>query len=205
VLTSSSAHASDALFVTLDPLMRRIKLPDARQILVSDTVGFLDRLPHQLVAAFHATLEEVAAADLLLHVIDAAAPDRERRINAVRGVLFELGAGQTQTLEVFNKKDLLSDAELARLRAVHPGAVFVSARSGAGRGELVDIIASRLAMDAELVRLEFDPVGDADRRLLADLYRHGRVVSHVTTDDRIIVEAEVPRRLLERFGRVKVA
>jgi ABC-type molybdate transport system ATPase subunit len=81
----------------------------------------------------------------------------------------------------------------------------VSARSGAGRTDLVDIVASRLAMDAELVRLDFDAVSDADRRLLAELYRHGRVISHVATEDRIIVEAEVPRRLLERFGRVKVA
>ena len=84
--------ASDALFVTLDPLVRKVKLPDRRELLVSDTVGFIDRLPHSLVAAFRATLEEVAAADLLLHVIDASSPDRERHMDAVRRVLDEVGA-----------------------------------------------------------------------------------------------------------------
>jgi GTP-binding protein HflX len=200
MLTSAGAHASDALFVTLDPLMRRVKLPDARQILISDTVGFLDRLPHQLVAAFHATLEEVAGADLLLHVIDAAAPDRDRRMNAVRGVLFDVGAGQTPVLEVFNKRDLLTDGELARLRSANPAAVFVSAKSGAGRSDLVDILSSRLAMDVERLKLEFDSASEGDRRLLSDLYRHSRVVSHVATGDTVLVEAEVPRRMVERFS-----
>jgi GTP-binding protein HflX len=200
-LTSAKAHASDALFVTLDPLMRRVKLPDARQIVLSDTVGFIDRLPHQLVAAFHATLEEAASADLLLHVIDAAAADRERRINAVRAVLFDVGAAETPILEVFNKRDLLGDAELSRLRAAHPAAVFVSARSGAGRSELVDILASRLAMDVELVKLECDATSETDRRLVADLYRHGRVIGHVARGDTILVEAEVPRRMLDRLNR----
>src|SRR5262249_28355929 len=86
VLTRSSAEASDALFVTLDPLVRQVRLPDQRELLVSDTVGFIDRLPHALVAAFRATLEEVAEADLVLHVIDAPAPDRGRRMAAVRQV-----------------------------------------------------------------------------------------------------------------------
>ena len=84
VLTGDDAEASDALFVTLDPLVRQVRLPDRRELLVSDTVGFIDRLPHALVAAFRATLEEVAEADLLLHVIDASSPDRERRMDAVR-------------------------------------------------------------------------------------------------------------------------
>ena len=84
VLTRADAEASDALFVTLDPLVRQVRLPDSRELLVSDTVGFIDRLPHALVAAFRATLEEVAEADLVLHVIDAAAPDRDRRMAAVR-------------------------------------------------------------------------------------------------------------------------
>ena len=91
-LTGATAVASHALFVTLDPLVRRVKLTDARQVLVSDTVGFIDRLPHQLVAAFRATLEEVAAADLLLHVIDASAPDRDRQMAAVHSVLEDVGA-----------------------------------------------------------------------------------------------------------------
>src|SRR5205823_14895859 len=91
-LTRAQAQASDALFVTLDPLVRQVRLPDNRELLMSDTVGFIDRLPHALVAAFRATLEETADADLVLHVIDAATPDRDRRINAVRQVLEEVDA-----------------------------------------------------------------------------------------------------------------
>ena len=83
LLTGGDAVASDALFVTLDPLVRKVKLPDRRELLVSDTVGFIERLPHSLVAAFRATLEEVAGADLLLHVIDASSPDRDRQMEAV--------------------------------------------------------------------------------------------------------------------------
>jgi len=200
-LTSGRALASNALFVTLDPLLRRVKLPDARQMLIADTVGFIDRLPHQLVAAFHATLEEVAGADLLLHVIDASVGDRERRANAVRAVLLEVGAAQAPVLEVFNKCDLLGEVDLARLKSMHPSAVFVSARTGAGRGELIDIVASRLAMDAETVHFDLDNRREDDRLLLAELYRHARVTQHVTTDDRISVEADVPRRLLDRLVR----
>src|SRR5262249_56516548 len=88
-LTKAGAEASNALFVTLDPLIRQVRLPDRRELLVSDTVGFIDRLPHALVAAFRATLEETADADLVLHVIDAPAPDRDRRIAAGRPGLAE--------------------------------------------------------------------------------------------------------------------
>src|SRR5437867_1255872 len=91
-LTDETAVASDALFVTLDPLIRRARLPDARELLVSDTVGFIDRVPHALVAAFRATLEEVAEADLVLHVIDASAADRDRRLAALRQVPAQVGA-----------------------------------------------------------------------------------------------------------------
>jgi GTP-binding protein HflX len=201
-LSGGHAVMSDALFVTLDPLVRKVRLPDARQILISDTVGFIDRLPHQLVAAFQATLEEVTAADLLLHVADAAAPDRERRDAAVRSVLSDVGAGEVPTLVVFNKCDLLSSDELARLKGMYPAAVFVSALHGAGQADLLDIVASRVEMDTEVVRFALDPGSDADRRVVADLYRHARVLSHVASDDRVVVEAEVPRRLMDRFSRV---
>jgi GTPase len=203
-LTGATATASDALFVTLDPLMRRLRLADARQVLLADTVGFIDRLPHQLVAAFHATLEEVVNADLLLHVIDASADDRDRRRNAVRTVLVEVGAEHVPLLEVFNKIDRLSPGERAALGAGHPGAVAISAQDGTGRSELAEAITACLAMDAERVSLSLDSSLEADRRLLADLYRHARVVSQTERNARVAVEADIPRRLLGRFARVTV-
>src|SRR5438445_172484 len=111
VLTRADAEVSNALFVTLDPLVRQLRLPDSRELLVSDTVGFIDRLPHALVAAFRATLEEVAEADLALHVIDAAASDRERRAAAVRQVLEEVGALEVPLVDVYNKCDALTPDE----------------------------------------------------------------------------------------------
>jgi GTP-binding protein HflX len=129
LLTGGDAVASDALFVTLDPLVRRVKLPDRRELLVSDTVGFIERLPHSLVAAFRATLEEVAEADLLLHVVDASSPDRERHISAVQTVLREVGAERVPAIEVFNKCDQLDAGVRARLSAVRHGALCVSARA----------------------------------------------------------------------------
>jgi GTP-binding protein HflX len=204
-LTGASAVASHALFVTLDPLVRRVKLNDARQVLVSDTVGFIDRLPHQLVAAFRATLEEVAAADLLLHVIDASAPDRDRQVAAVRRVLEDVDAGHVPVLEVFNKIDLLDDAELAQRRAAHPDAAWISAKSPEGRPELVDRVVAMLGMDAERMAWRLDERRDDDRRLLADLYRHARVISHVRSGDTAIdVAADVPRRWIGRFRRAEM-
>jgi GTP-binding protein HflX len=204
-LTGASAVASDALFVTLDPLMRRMKLPDARQIILADTVGFIDRLPHQLVAAFHATLEEVAAADLLLHVIDASSLDRSRHIDAVRTVLTDVGAGTVPSIDVYNKIDALSDDERVALAAARPQAFLLSAQTGDGRDRLVAELSKRLSMDAERMQLRFDDRSDADRQLVADLYRHAAVLSHVTASERVTIEADVPRRLLGRFSRAKVS
>ena len=156
LLTRESAQADNALFVTLDPLVRRVKLPDKRALLVSDTVGFIDRLPHALVAAFRATLEEVAESDLVLHVIDAASAERERHQAAVHRVLVEVGADQVPRLEVYNKSDMLGPEECRRLQAAEPGAIVMSARTGKGRDDLLDAIAARLAMDVRRVSLRFD-------------------------------------------------
>jgi GTP-binding protein HflX len=207
LLTGAGAVASHALFVTLDPLLRRVKLGDARQILLSDTVGFIDRLPHQLVAAFHATLEEVSSADLLVHVIDASAADRVRRSEAVRAVLADVGAEQIPIVDVFNKIDLVARSEVERLRAAHPDAVLLSARTGSGRGQLVDVLTGRLAMDSQRMKLQLDGSIEADRQLLASLYRHARVVrvdrgSHA---EQLSIEADVPRRLMNRFRRARVS
>ena len=197
-LTGDEAVASNALFVTLDPLVRKVRLKDRRELLVSDTVGFIERLPHSLVAAFRATLEEVAAADLLLHVIDASNPDHERHIAAVRAVLAEVGAEQVPCVDVFNKCDRLTRDERARLRAVHPSALCVSALNGDGREDVIAAMEARLALDTAHVTMEFD-TGDEDRERIASLYRLGRILRHVSTNGRVSIEAEVPRRVLDRF------
>ncbi len=204
LLTGANAVASHALFVTLDPVMRRVKLGDARQVLISDTVGFIDRLPHQLVAAFRATLEEVTAADLLVHVIDASVDDRERRINAVRSVLAEVGATSVPTIDVFNKIDLLDRHELAGLQAAQPDSLFISATTAAGRATLISAMAARLSMDAERLHFDLDQGRESDRRLMADLYRHAKVVSHEHRGERVEIAADVPRRLMGRFRRAQV-
>ncbi|HXW06285.1 MAG TPA: GTPase HflX [Vicinamibacterales bacterium] len=198
-LTGDHAIASDALFVTLDPLVRKLQLPDRRELLISDTVGFIDRLPHSLVAAFRATLEEVAAADLLLHVIDAANPDRERHVAAVRRVLAEVGAESVPLVDVFNKWDLVDEDERRRLRALYPGGLFTSAVTGQGRDDLVAALEAQLALDTTTVTFRFDAASDRDRARISQLYRVARILRHVATDGHVSIEAEIPRRLLDRF------
>jgi GTP-binding protein HflX len=203
-LTGGDAVASNALFVTLDPLVRKVRLPDQRELLVSDTVGFIDRLPHSLVAAFRATLEEVAEADLLVHVIDSSNPERSRQMAAVRSVLTEVGADAVPTLEVFNKSDRLDEGERARLKAVYPGSLAVSALRGDGRDDLIAAMEARLALDTQRVTLAFDSSSEEARSRIAQLYRLARILTHVTSDGRVTIEAEVPRRVLARFGDVVV-
>ena len=198
-LTNAKATASDALFVTLDPLVRQVRLPDRRELLLSDTVGFIDRLPHTLVAAFRATLEEVAEADLALHVIDAGAPERERQVTAVRRVLEEVGAVSVPVVDVYNKIDAITPDERRRIAGADPAAALISARTGAGVAELVQMIASRVALDTRRITIAFDTDKEFDRQQIARLYRVARVVSHVATNGRVVIEADVPRRYIARL------
>jgi GTPase len=198
-LTRAGAEASNALFVTLDPLVRQLRLPDNRELLISDTVGFIDRLPHALVAAFRATLEEVAEADLILHVIDAAAVDRLRRMDAVRKVLEEVGAVDVPLLDVYNKCDAITDDERRRLQDQDPSALLISAIAREGLDELVDTVASRLALDVRRMTLTFDPDDPADRDRISRIYRHAHVVLHEARDGRISIVADIPRRLIDRI------
>ena len=203
-LTRSDAVASDALFVTLDPLVRRVRLPDRRELLLSDTVGFIDRLPHALVAAFRATLEETAEASLVLHVVDASSAERERHMAAVARVLEEVGATEVPRIDVYNKVDRLLPDERRRLAEGDPSAVQIAAATGEGCDELLELVAARLSMDQQRVSLELDLNAVADREQLVWLYRHARVHSQVTHGDRAVLDVEVPRRLLERLRPVGV-
>lgn len=199
-LAGQASVVSDALFVTLDPLVRQIRLADRRAALLSDTVGFIDRLPHTLVAAFRATLEEVADADLLLHVVDASSGERERHLQAVATVLEEVDALDVPVLLVWNKVDLLDAADRDRLTRTYPGALLFSARTGEGRERVLATIAARLGLDTTRVRFEFDEASLDDQAQIARLYREARVVSHEADHGRVTVEADVPRRFLDRLA-----
>jgi GTP-binding protein HflX len=137
----------------------------------------------------------------VLHVIDAGAADRDRRMAAVRQVLEEVGASGVPVLEVYNKCDTLGPDERRRLQDQDPEALSISARQGDGIAELIETVASRLALDVIRVSLTFDPDAPADRERIARVYRHARVVTHEARDGQVSIVADVPRRLLSRLER----
>jgi GTP-binding protein HflX len=205
-LTQSNVVAKDLLFATLDPTMRRLKLPGGRPAILSDTVGFISSLPHELVEAFRATLDEVKEADIILHVRDIASPETEAEAADVRRVLDELGAGEEagqRMLEVWNKIDLLPDdaREFLAARAARgeAGAVAVSAATGEGIERLTERLAA-LVDEGPLLTLALDA---ADGEGLAWLYRHGRVVSREPGDAGVIVTAKLDPAALARFERLR--
>ncbi len=192
-LADARVYADDRLFATLDPTTRRIALPNRQPALLTDTVGFIRKLPHDLVDAFRATLEEVTQADLLVHVIDAAHPRVDAQIAAVRAVLNELGAGSKPMVHALNKCDLPAAAANAlRLAAALPRSVAISATTGDGldafRAEVADALQDRRV--PVTLRL---PLGDGRR--LAEIRRAGRVDALRYTEDGIHVEARVPPAL----------
>ncbi|MFH8798053.1 GTPase HflX [Streptomyces sp. NPDC017936] len=143
-LAGADAEVADVLFATLDPLVRQARTPEGRTYTLTDTVGFVRRLPHQLVDAFRSTLEEVTRADLALHVVDASAPQAAEHIVTVRAVLRDIGAQDVPELLVLNKADLAEPEQMSILRRLHPDALAVSARTGAGLDDLRDALRNRL-------------------------------------------------------------
>ncbi|KXK60970.1 ATP-binding protein [Micromonospora rosaria] len=194
-LTGAGVLVENALFATLDPTTRRATTADGRQYTLSDTVGFVRHLPHQIVEAFRSTLEEVADADLLVHVVDGAHPDPEEQVRAVREVLVEAGAERLPELLVVNKVDAADEETLLRLKRLWPDAVFVSAHTGRGIDELRAVVESRLPTPAVEVRavLPYDR-GD----LVARVHQYGEVLStehlpegtvlHVRVDEGLAAE-----------------
>ncbi len=195
-LTRAETEVSDQLFMTLDPLVRRARLGPGRSVLLVDTVGFIQKLPHALVAAFRATLEEVVEADILLHVMDAQAEDIDERDAAVQKVLEEIGASTRPHITVLNKVDGVAEARRATLLGARPDAVLVSARTGEGLDRLGAALESRLDMAPRSVRLRFS---QSDARGIAGVYGAGRVVSHEVRGDEVHLDVEMPGRLLERY------
>jgi GTP-binding protein HflX len=192
-LTGAGVLVENALFATLDPTVRRTETPDGRAYTLTDTVGFVRSLPHQLVEAFRSTLEEVAEADLVLHVVDAAHQDPEGQIAAVRGVLAEIpGASDVPELVVLNKADIAAPEALTRLRSREPGAVAVSAHTGEGLVKLEAVIADRLPRPA----VEVDVVVPYDRGdLVSRVHEDGEVVFQEHTGEGTLLRARVDEAL----------
>jgi GTP-binding protein HflX len=183
-LTGAGVLVEDALFATLDTTTRRARAADGRVYTLSDTVGFVRHLPHQIVEAFRSTLDEVADADLVVHVIDGSHPDPEGQVRAVREVLAEVGADAVPELLVVNKTDASDEETLLRLKRLWPGAVFASARTGAGIDETRAAIEQRLPWPAiEVLALVPYERGD----LVARVHAIGEVLeaSHLPEGTRL--------------------
>jgi len=196
VLTDAGVLVEDKLFSTLDPRTRRLDLPGGESVLCSDTVGFVRKLPHQLVDAFHATLEVVGSSDLLVHVVDASAADPEAQIEAVRTVLAQIGAAEVPELLAFNKADL-DRRKAGRLMASHPGSVACSALTGRGIPELLRAVADRLRLEDRTVDLSV-PVARGD--VVAAIHREGEVLGERYEDEHVLMRARLDEKGAKRYA-----
>jgi GTPase len=192
-LTNAGAPAQDRLFVTLDPRTRQLALPGGETVLVTDTVGFVRKLPHELVEAFRSTLDSVRFADLVVHVVDGAAADPVSQVDAVRQVLTEIGADGVPELMVVNKAD--RSPEAARLAAKTEGAVCISARTGDGIDGLLRAVADRLRLADRVVELAI-PWARGD--VLAAVHREGEVVEQEAGEEMARVHV-----VLDEAGRAR--
>ena len=199
-LTNADVPAEDRLFVTLDPRTRQYQMQGGETILFTDTVGFLSKLPHELVRAFKSTLDSVRLADLLIHVVDGSAENAEEQIEAVRIVLNDIGAGEVPELMVFNKADV-EPSWTAELVARHEGSLAVSALTGMGMDRLVETVGDRLRSGDRIVSLRL-PVERGD--LIAAAHREGDVVAQENEDDFVILHVVLDDVGSARFAEWRI-
>ncbi len=196
-LTSAGVLAEDKLFATLDPTTRRITLPNSQEVLITDTVGFIQKLPHQLVAAFRATLEEVLEADLVLHIVDGSHSRYQEQIKAVYDVLRKLGADNKLMLTVYNKMDTANNPPIAERIAAETTSVGISALSGLGLPELLELIQVTLRqtkVDIELV-IPYNDTG-----IISQLYDIGEVLSTEYRETGIYITLSAAPEMITRFS-----
>jgi GTP-binding protein HflX len=196
-LTGAAVLAEDKLFATLDPTTRRLKLPTNQNVLLTDTVGFIKKLPHGLVEAFKATLEEVVQADLLIHVVDASHPQAAEQMDAVNTVLMELGAAEKPVLTVFNKIDQLAGGVPPLLREKYPHAVAISAKTGAGIAPLLAEIGTQLRPIRDFLDLR---VPQEKAAVIARIYAVGQVVASRYSGKNARFKVRIPPHLRDEFA-----
>ena len=198
-LSGAEVFVENLLFATLDPTIRRVSLPDGREILFTDTVGFIRSLPHQLVAAFKATLEEVVDADVLVHVVDANHPQMTEQIDAARRLLAELGCADKPTIMAFNKSDIVPDRQrLEERMSRDEHAVAISALTGDGLDALLNLVGERL--EQQLVPVELTLPWTA-QDLLPEVHTRGRVLSEDFVESGVALTARVPEDVARRLRR----
>ncbi|HVU18510.1 MAG TPA: GTPase HflX [Candidatus Didemnitutus sp.] len=195
-LTGAQVYAANQLFATLDPTTRQLTLPDGRQLLATDTVGFIRRLPHRLVEAFKATLEEVVVSDFIIHVLDVANPNVEHHFATTMEVLGELGAADKPAITVFNKVDAADAKTLALMRVRHPDALFISVHTGEGLDRLL-ARCSELAIDDQVSVELLIPHHRYD--VVAKLRAAGQVRSQESEDDGVRLKGRFPLKQKSLF------
>ena len=202
-LTGAGVLVEDALFATLDPTVRKATTPTGREFTLTDTVGFVRRLPHQLVEAFRSTLEEVSGADLILHVVDGSHPDPEGQLAAVRAVFADIDAGQVPEIVVINKSDAADPLVLSRLQRHEKHAVLVSARTGEGLAQLLDLLEQEVPHAESLVHVVLPY---AEGGLVSRIHSEGEVLSEVHEEDGTHLSARVrPALAAELAGHLVAA
>ncbi len=202
-LAGADVYTADKLFATLDPTTRRVQLPEGKQALFTDTVGFIEKLPTTLVAAFHATLEEIAEADLLLHVVDVSHPNALQHFQSVHEILTEIGAGHIPEVTALNKIDLLEHPDLARdtVRS-YPKAVAISAMRGIGQADLLQLIEQELyeRFTPILVRLPYQ-----QGALISMFHQSGRIERLEHERGGVIIQGRIPGRMAAEFAKWELA
>ena len=197
-LTNSDAPTSNNLFNTLDPLIRRLRLPNGQLCLLSDTVGFIRKLPHELIAAFRATLEEAKKADLLINVTDISDPNYFEQYKEVIKVLESLSITQRPIINVLNKIDLIPAAILPNRAGMIDNPIYMSALTGRGKDTLLRGIATLLLERRVAVTFEIPP---ADGKLRSLIHREGRVLREIPRGKSLLVEAEVSKAMAQKYRR----
>jgi GTP-binding protein HflX len=183
-MTGSSVLVENKLFATLDPTTRHLTLPNRQTVLLTDTVGFVRKLPHTLVEAFKSTLEEAVLADFIIHVLDISSKYAEEHWKTTLSVLEELGAGEKDIITVFNKTDIADDPVLkVKFKAMNPDGIFISAKTGFGIDELLAAIVHKTRSNTEIVKLRIPP---SRHDIVSLAYKNGKVLSSVYQEDGIL-------------------
>lgn len=196
-LTGANVLVEDKLFATLDPTTRKLALPKGGNILITDTVGFIQDLPLNLIAAFKATLEEVVLANLLLHIVDASSNTYINEIEIVNKILSELGVDKKPIITVLNKKDILDNSNLKRIIENNPESIIISAITGDGLSRLISKIEEFIETNKKLIKISL-PYSKGNIKSI--IYKYGTVLSETYEDDSIVLEAKVDDKLYNRLS-----